>query len=214
MESAPCDNETDYDRVMIVSVQTDIEKAISQLKSLTEREQFNRSVRRALNKTAEQVQTEVRNNMPARFTLRRNWVVKGILIKYASNSSLTATVYSRDKFMKLQETGGQKNALRNYIAIPTSMVKRTKTDIIRKSDRPGALGDKAEIIELNGHKWLALKKARKTGGGQRLKLLYLLVPRAQMKERLGLAKDGMRIARQHFVSNLRDALDQAVRAAQ
>ena len=209
----PCDNESVYDRVMIVSVQTDIEKAISQLKSLTEREQFRFSVAKALTATAADVQQEVRKNMPSRFIIRRQWVVNGIRIERATKQSLTATVYSRDKFMKLQETGGQKNPLRNYIAIPTKMVKRTKTDLVARSDRPGALGDKVDIIELNGHKWLALKKARKAGNGQRLKLLYLLVPRAQMKERLGLGKDGMRIARQQFVSNLREALEQAVRTA-
>lgn len=198
---------------MIISVQTDIEKAIKQLQSITEKEQFRFAVAKALTKTAVDVQREVRKNMPSRFILRRQWIVQGIQIERATKQNLTASVYSRDKFMKLQETGGPKNPLRNYIAIPTSMVKRTKTDLIARSDRPGALGDKAEIIELNGHKWLALKKARKAAGGQRLKLLYLLVPRAQMKERLGLAKDGERIARARFVENLRDALEQAVRTA-
>lgn len=198
---------------MIISVQTDIERAMKQLHSITEREQFRFSVAKALTKTAVDVQKELRKNMPGRFILRRQWIVQGIQIERATKTNLTAAVFSRDKFMKLQETGGQKNPLRNYIAIPTSMVKRTKTDLISRADRPSALGDKAEVIELNGHKWLALKKARKAGNGQRLKLLYLLVPRAQMKERLGLAKDGERVARAMFMQNLREALDQAVRTA-
>jgi len=198
---------------MIVSVQTDIEKAIKQLRSFTEREQFRFAVAKALTKTAVDVQREVRKNMPSRFILRRQWIVQGIQIERATKQNLTASVYSRDKFMKLQEAGGQKNPLRNFIAIPTSMVKRTKTDMVARADRPAALGDRAEVIELNGHKWLALKKARKAANGQRLKLLYLLVPRAQLKERLGLAKDGERVARARFVDNLREALEQAVRTA-
>lgn len=198
---------------MNISVQTDIERAIRQLKTLTEREQFRFSVAKALTKTAADVQREVRKNMPSRFILRRQWIVQGIQIERATKQNLEAMVFSRDKFMKLQETGGQKNPLRNYIAIPTSMVKRTKTDLITKADRPASLGDKAEVIEMNGHKWLALKKPRKAAGGQRLKLLYLLVPRAQMKERLGLAKDGERVARARFSDNLREALEQTVRTA-
>jgi len=208
-----CDNDACIFGIMIVSVQTDIEKAIRQLQSITEKQQMAFAVAKALTKTAVDVQREVQNNMPSRFIIRRPWVLKGIQVERATKQSLTATVYSRDKFMQLQEFGGTKNPLRNYIAIPTSMVKRTKTDIIARSDRPGALGDKAEIIELNGHKWLALKKARKGSNGQRLKLLYLLVPRAQLRERLGLNKDGQKVARARFMLNLQDALEQAVRTA-
>lgn len=198
---------------MFISVQTDIERAMRQLQTLTEREQFRFSVAKALTKTAVDVQKEVRKNMPSRFTLRRQWIVQGIRVERATKANLTAMVYSRDKFMGLQETGGQKNALRNYVAVPTSMVRRTKTDTIRKADRPAALGDKAEVIEFKGHKWLALKKPRKGANNQRLKLLYLLVPRAQLKERLGLGKDGERVARAMFVQNLQEALEQAVQSA-
>jgi len=198
---------------MNLSVSTDIEKAIAKLKSITEAQQLKFAVAKALTKTAYDVQAEVRKNMPNRFILRRQWIVQGIRVEKATKAKLEAVVYSRDKFMGIQETGGPRSPLRNYIAIPTSMVKRTKTDLIAKSDRPKALGDKAEIIEMNGHKWLALKKARKGANGQRLKLLYLLVPRTQMKERLGLGKDGMKMARARFVDNLEQALKDAVATA-
>jgi hypothetical protein len=198
---------------MQITVETDIERAIAQLKSITEAQQLKFAVAKALTQTAYDVQKEVRANMPGRFILRRQWIVQGIKVDKATKEDLTALVYSKDKFMALQESGGMKGALRNYIAIPTSMVKRTKTDVIAKSDRPGALGDKAEIIHMNGHAWLALKKARKAGNGQRLKLLYLLVPKAQMKAKLGLDKDGQRVVRAKFAGNLEDALAQAVRTA-
>lgn len=199
--------------MLTISVQTDIEQAIRKLATFTEQQQFKFSVAKALTKTAVDVQGEVRKNMPSRFVLRRQWIVQGIRVERATKQNLTATVYSRDKFMGLQEFGGSKSPLRNYLAIPTSMVRRTKTDVIAKSDRPSSLGDKASIIDFNGHKWLALKKPRKGAGGNKLRLLYLLVPRAQLKERLGLGKDGMRVARAMFVDNLRDALEQAVRTA-
>lgn len=199
--------------MLSVSVQSDIEKAMAKLRSVAEAQQFRFAVAKALTMTAAEVQQEVRKNMPQRFTLRRQWVVQGIRIEKATKANLEALVYSRDKFMGLQETGGAKNALRRYLAIPTSMVRRTKTDIIRKSDRPSSLGDKAEIIEYNGHTWLALKKPRKGAGGQQLRLLYLLIPRANLEKRLGLEKDGLRVSRARFQANLEMALEQAMRTA-
>ena len=199
---------------MIVSVQTDILKSLVKLRSITEAQQFRFSVAKALTQTAADVQGELRKNMPSRFTLRRQWIVQGIRTQRASKTNLQALVYSRDKFMGLQEFGGDKNPLRRYIAIPTSMVKRTRTDLIAKRDRPAALGDKVGIVEVNGNKYLALKgTGRKVANGKRLRLLYLLVPRANIKERLGLGKDGDKIARARFRQNLQNALRDAVATA-
>lgn len=199
--------------MLAISVQTDIERAMAQLSSITEAQQFRFATARALTQTAVEVQTEVRKNMPGRFTIRRDWVIKGIQIERATKANLTATVFSRDKFMALQETGGVKGALRNYLAIPTSMVRRTPKDVIRKADRPAALGDKVSVVEFKGHKYLALKKPRRGANGQRLRFLYLLVPRAHLHERLGLSKDGQRVARARFVENLQASLAQAVASA-
>lgn len=199
--------------MMQISVQTNIEAALRKLKSISERQQFAFATARALTQTAAQVQAEVKKNMPSRFTLRRQWIVQGIRIERATKQNLTATVYSRDKFMGLQEMGGPKSPLRNFLAIPTSMVRRTKTDMVRKSDKPRALGDKAEIVEVKGRKYLALKKPRKGANGKRLRLLYLLVPRAKIAPRLKLGEDGVRVARAQFVANLERALEDALRSA-
>jgi hypothetical protein len=197
----------------MLSVQTDLLKAMARLRSMTEAQQLRFATAKALTQTAYEAQAEVKKNMPSRFTLRRNWIVQGIRVEKATKQALTATVYSRDKFMGLQEYGGAKNPLRRYLAVPTKAVKRTKTDIIRKADRPAALGDKAEIVTVKGNKFLALKKGRKGASKNQLRLLYLLIPRANLKQRLGLNKDGQRIARQRFVVNLQRALADAVRTA-
>lgn len=196
-----------------ISVSSEIENAIRQLQTISEAQQFRFAVAKALTATAVEVQKEVRKNMPGRFTLRRQWVVNGILVERATKDNLTATVYSRDKFMGLQEVGGPKSPLRQYLALPTSMVRRTKTDMITKADRPKNLGDKAEVIEYEGRKWLALKRPRKGANNQRLRLLYLLVPRAQLQKRLGLGEDAQKIARLRFSANLRDAMEFALRTA-
>ncbi|MCE2910226.1 MAG: DUF6441 family protein [Burkholderiaceae bacterium] len=197
----------------MLDVQTDVLAALAKLQTITEARQFRFAVAKALTKTAVEVQAEVRKNMPSRFTIRRPWTLQGIRIVPATKESLTASVYSRDKFMALQETGGTKNPLGNFIAIPTRAVRRTKRDSIRLSDRPKALGDKAHVVDVNGDKYLALKKPRRGKNGNELRLLYLLVPRAQLEERLGLNKDGQRVARARFVENLRVALAAAVATA-
>jgi len=186
---------------------------MAKLRTLTEAKQFRFATAQALTKTAAEVQTGVKQAMPSRFTIRRSWVIQGIRMDKATKDNLTATVYSRDKFMGLQEVGGPKSPLRNYIAVPTRATKRTKTDMVRKSDRPKALGDKVEVVEVNGNKFLALKKARKGRSGNELRLLYLLVPRPRIQERLGLRRDGHRIARQRFIPNLQAALARAVATA-
>ena len=197
----------------MLSVESDIAKAIAKLKSITEAQQLRFSVAKALTDTAKDVQAEVRKNMPQRFTLRRQWVVQGIRFEKATKETLTATIYSRDKFMGLQELGGPKSPLRQYLAIPTRAVRRTPKDIIKAADKPKNLGDKAHVVEVEGHKYLALKKPRKGRSGNELRLLYLLVPRAQIKERLGLNKDGQRIVRANFAGNLQRALEYAMRTA-
>lgn len=198
----------------MLTMQSDIEKAMRQLKALTDPKQLNFAIAKALTQTAVEVQKELRRNMPSRFTIRRPWIVQGIRVERATKQNLEAVVYSRDDFMELQETGGTKDPRRRYLAIPTRAVRRTKTQMIAKADRPGALGERAEVVEYNGSKWLALKKARRGAnkGGQ-LRLLYLLIPRAELKERLGLEKDGLKIAPERFGPLLEKALEEALRTA-
>jgi len=207
---------------MKISVETDIQQAIAKLQSITEQQQFKFAVAKALTKTASDVQQEVRKNMPSRFVLRKQWIVQGIRVTAATKNNLEAIVASRDRFMDIQEAGGDKSPLRKYLAIPTSLVRRTKTGLISASSRPAALGSKVGVVEYQGNKYLALKKgiySERTssesarGGMLRLRFMYLLVPKAKIKERLGLGKDGIRVVRAKFAQNLQDALDQAVKTA-
>jgi hypothetical protein len=198
---------------MQISIQSDIDKAVQRLQAVCAPGQLQFAVAKALTATAREVQAEVRAQMPRRFTLRRDWVVKGIMTRQATKRDLEAIVYSRDKFMNLQEYGGAKDPRGNYLAVPTSMVRRTPRDMIRKSDRPAQLGDRAEVVDVNGRKFLALKKARRGANGQRLRFLYMLIPRASIDQRLGLRTDGQRIARARFGPNLEAAIEYAMRTA-
>lgn len=195
------------------SVQTDLDKAVAKMLAVTDARQVPFILSKAINDTAKDVQTEVRKNIPGRFTLRRQWIVQGIRVKPSSKSNLEALVYSRDDFMNLQETGGDKTPRGRYVAIPTSLVRRTPKDVIRKGDRPKNLGDKAQIEEYNGNKFLALKKARRGKNGNQLRFLYLLIPRADIDQRLKLREDGARVSQAVFQRRLQEAIEFAMRTA-
>lgn len=197
----------------MLSVQNDLAKAMKQLRSLAEAEQLAYATSVALNKTAREVQDAVKDAMPRRFMLRSNWVQQGIRLDYSNKRKLEAVVYSRDKFMGLQEVGGEKTPHGNYLAIPTTLVRRTPRDRVKRSETPAALGDKLEVVTVGRRRFLALKKRRKGASANMLRLMYILIPRASVKKRLGLNEDGIKIARAKFLPNLRDALEQAVRSA-
>lgn len=173
---------------------------------------------RALNSLAFDVRDKVRGSMPENFTIRRRWVVNQLQVKQrADKRQLEAVVGTSDaaKFLAKHEEGGTRTALGRYVAIPTRAVKRTKTDQIRKSDRPASLGSKASVVDYNGNKWLALNKSRKwaQGSASKTRLLYLLKPRTQIDERLELHEQGQYIIKQRGTQALKDAVDAALKTA-
>jgi hypothetical protein len=196
-----------------MNIQSNIKQAVAKLQSITDAKQLPFAIARALTVTARDVQDEVRNNLTQRFTLRNNWVRQGIQIQRATKQNLEAMVFSRDAFMGLQEVGGAKSPLGNYLAVPTSLVRRTPKDMIRKADRPKSLGNKAEVIEFMGRKWLALKRSRKGRNKNDLRLMYLLVPRADIEPRLKLRDDGLRVSQAVFQRRLQESLELALRTA-
>ncbi|MCE2830535.1 MAG: hypothetical protein LW709_02705 [Oxalobacteraceae bacterium] len=196
-----------------MNIQSNIKQAVAKLQSITDAKQLPFAIARALTVTARDVQDEVRNNLAQRFTLRNNWVRQGIQIQRATKQNLEAMVFSRDAFMGLQEVGGAKSPLGNYLAVPTSLVRRTPKDMIRKADRPKSLGNKAEVIEFMGRKWLALKRSRKGRNKNDLRLMYLLVPRADIEPRLKLRDDGLRVSQAVFQRRLQESLELALRTA-
>ena len=173
---------------------------------------------RALNSLAFDVRDKVRGSMPQNFTIRRKWVVNQLQVKQrADKRQLEAVVGTSDagEFLAKHEEGGTRTALGRYVAIPTRAVKRTKTDQIRKSDRPASLGTKASVVDYNGNKWLALNKSRKwaQGSASKTRLLYLLKPRTQIDERLELHEQGQYIIKQRGTQALKDAVDYALKTA-
>lgn len=217
----------------MINIQIDT-KQIERMIGVVDPKQIQFATAKSLTKTAQEVQQAVRADMPQRFTIRRQWVVKGIRIVPATKTNLTATVYSKDPFMERQEAGGLKfgspgggdfssaslpqtggrraRPAMGRVAVPTNKVLRSKSEIIRKSDLPQGLGAKGFVIGKPGDtQYLARRFAKGKRAG--LQLLYVLKRSTKVKPRLGLREIGERVVQNRFGEIFSEALEQAIATA-
>ena len=103
------------------------------------REQIPFAQSLALNWTLKDAQAEVREQLPRRFTIRRPWLPRGVVVKPSSKRQLWGTITQRDPFMSRQEFGGQKTPQGKAIAVPVGALARlAKTKVLSKGKRPAA----------------------------------------------------------------------------
>ncbi|WP_366655333.1 hypothetical protein [Fodinicurvata sp. EGI_FJ10296] len=132
---------------------------------------------RAMTLLAREGRDAVRESLPQRFNIRRPWVIQGVRFVFATKQSLTSTVYSRDRFMVEQETGGTKTE--NVRPIPAGRL----ATLHRRRPIPRSLSaermkDRSDVFERDGMLWQT-----KPGG---LEPLYVLAGRLRMKKRFGM----------------------------
>jgi len=178
---------------------------------------------KALTKTAQDIQSKIIADLPGKFTLRTGWYKPntpyGFRIQKATKASLTAKVYTKAPWMQLQETGGVKQVAGKRLAIPflnrqgsnpgvVFGVKRSKRDLVMKSQKPQVLGNKAFVLK--GKKGDLL--ATRTGKGKRsiLRILYGLEPKANIKARLHMAETADRVVAQGWRRNFEEAIAYAL----
>jgi hypothetical protein len=184
------------------------------------------AIAKALTKTAQDVQAKVIAGLPSQFTLRTKWYQPntpyGFKVEKATKINLSAKVYTKAPWMQLQETGGIKQVPGKRLAIPflekqgsrpgiVFGVKRTKRDLIMKSQKPQALGSKAFILKGKKGDLLAMR----TGRGKRsiLRILYGLEPKANIKARLHFAETAQQVVDQGWRRNFEEAIEYALRTA-
>lgn len=182
---------------------------------------------KGLTKTVQDVQGKIISTLPGKFTLRTGWwkpnTPYGFRIQKATKATLTAKVYTRAPWMQMQETGGVKQVAGKRLAIPFTQrsgsrpgvefgVKRTKRDLVMKSQRPQALGSKAFTIKgKHGGDLLATR----TGRGKRsvLRILYGLEPKANIKARLHMAETAEQVVASGWRRNFEEAIDYALKTS-
>ena len=217
--------------MLTINVSHDLDALASRLTNL-QREQLPFAAAKALTMTVQDVQHELQSEMPSRFTIRRTWTIQGIRIKPATKRELTAAVYSRDPFMDLQESGGTKAPIGRrvfdygqYLAVPLD-ARRTKGDVVKKEDWPQNLIKPFIITLHDGRKFLCVREVSMGKRGPRrvselrkgatqsgIKLMYTLVPKAEVKARLGLHDIARRLVPVRFPANFNDAMAVAIATA-
>lgn len=183
------------------------------------------AIAKGLTKTAQDVQAEVIRTLPDKFTLRTGWYKPntpfGFKITKATKQNMAATVYSRAPWLQLQETGGTKTANGHRVAVPfVSMsgmkpgvqygVKRTKRDLIQKSQKPRNL-QKAFIIHGKRGDLLAQRTGR--GKSSILRIMYALEQQTQIKPRLFFHQTAQQVVNRVWRMNLSDAIDYALKTS-
>ena len=164
---------------------------------------------RALTKTAQDAQGDVRADLPNRYTLRNNWVSNGIRITPATKSVPQAVVGSLEPFMERQERGGTKRARsHSRVAVPVN-AKRNKRDMIPRGQRPGALRGKPKIFMLKTASGAGI--VRRVGKKRYpLQLLYWLKRGVLVKPSFGFkGQTDNTVSRRfgpNFVASLSDAM--------
>lgn len=126
----------------MITVTVDAGDALARLTALEER-QLPFALALALNRTAEEVQTEIRGHVQEAFTIRRPWVLTNVKIareNFATKTKPRVVIeIPPDSVLGKFEGGGTKSPRSGglSIAIPNA-VRRTKAGIVSKRDRPRA----------------------------------------------------------------------------
>ena len=137
----------------------------------------------ALTRTAKEVQGAEIGHIRSAFTVRGSWLREGgkfsVGIIPASKDNLAAVVENRAPWLEDHEEGKTRQPHGKHFAIPQAAVRRTKTDLIQRSQRPRAL--KRSFVLTSKAKGIPMLFARVgRGKGSYLKFIYKLVPRAKI----------------------------------
>ncbi len=165
--------------------------------SFIARRHLSQAADKALTRSAYDARDAVRESLPKRFILRRPWVSQGIGVTPADPGSLTAHVWSRDRFMAMQEFGGTKTG---KLAIPVGpMARLAKSQVIPKSLWPRQLLAKLNVFIRAG----TLFERR---GSKDIQALYLLRRWQTVTPRLGMTETVRREVLRQLPQRMQQAL--------
>lgn len=199
---------------MRIEVTSDVERVIRAFDNLSSK-QIPFALARALTRTAQDAQKDVREDLPRKFTLRNNWVSSGIRIKAATKALPAAEIGSLEPFMARQETGGIRTPRSHRrIAVPAGGVKRTGKGMIAKSQRPAALKGKPGVFLMRSKSGGGAGIVRRQGKARLpLQFLYWLKAGVTIKPRFGFQGTTGTSVRRAFGPNFIAAIGEAMRTA-
>ncbi len=145
---------------------------------------------RALTKTAQDTRARALGEIATRFTLRNTFTASGIRVVPATKDNLMSALGLTDRvasYLDKFELGGVKLPKGKMLAIPMSNVRRTKRDLIMKSQRPRNLQNTFVLQTASGP---ILFQRFGQGKKQSIKAMYDLEPKVTIKPRLGVHQWG------------------------
>lgn len=170
----------------------------------------------ALTRTAKEVQREEIAQIRTAFTVRGSWLREGgrfgIGITPASKENLVAVVESRAPWLEAHEEGTVRTPEGAHFAIPQKDIRRTKTQVIARSQRPKAL-KRAFKIETRGGGIPLLMQRIGRGKSSILRVMYQLTGRAKIEPRLRFFETGKIVVEKAWRRIFSEALDRAIRTA-
>jgi len=176
----------------------------------------------ALTLTAKEIQAGVIQSIESGFTVRSGWDkpanIFGVRIKPATKQDLSAWIGTAADWLEkfVQEPAGSfilKTPKGEFLAIPTKNVRRTKRDLIQKSQRPAALLGKRDFIIVTKRGLHILFQRRGRGKSSQMVALYFLVPHAKIKEKDFLGPPTERIFGQRFEAIFEEQVAKAFASA-
>lgn len=202
---------------MVVRLTLETSGALNALSDL-KRKQIPFATARALTRTAQAAQAEIRKDLPEHFKIRSPFIGANVRIQAARKSDPVAAVLWRGpassrfaESLARHEVGGLKRPARRYLAIPRG-VKRGAGGKIPKSQRPAALLKRKRVYtqEVAGGKAVFRRESK----GAPPKLLYFLTPRAATIEaEWEFRATAERVARRVFRKEFGKAFAAALRTA-
>ena len=181
-----------------LDVTADVAKATEHLSELAAK-RIPDAAAKALTRTAFDARDAVRDGLPERFNLRRPWVSRGIGVTPAKPRTLMAEVWSRDRFMSAQETGGSHPDAR---PIPAGRLREmAQTRVIPKSQWLDQVKNKPTVFYRAG---MVFERRDE----RRILALYLLQPKTQIKvqPRFGMAETVRSVALKEYYRQMERAL--------
>jgi hypothetical protein len=161
-----------------------------------------RRIMAALNQTAQHASKSLKEDMPSRFTLRKNWAQKGIRFERATRASLQARVFSLDSWLLKQEEG-QVWKPQGHVAIPKG-ARPSEKSLIPRSMFPNALRGRKDVFAFDFSKNAGWKPYPNHGifqrvkDGKHLRILYLLKDKKTTPARWQFSEQVTDVVDQYF----------------
>ncbi len=189
-----------------LDVSADVAKATEYLSDVVAK-RIPDAAAKALTRTAFDARDAVRDGLPERFNLRRPWISRGIGVTPAKPRTLMAEVWSRDRFMAAQESGGSHPDAR---PIPAGRLREmAQTRVIPKSQWLDQVKNKPSVFYRAG---MVFERRDE----RRILALYLLRPKTQIKvqPRFGMAETVRSVALKEYYRQMERALREELAKAQ